>query len=218
MIGRTFSGAAAAVLLFQASSAHAQVRPYLVAEGGAERRQVLPDGAARSTVEGFSDPSDHKDAFAYGVAAGAEAPLSTALFVGVEAGAARSTVDTEAATFRGIELMDGILIGVTDRTKTHPRWSYAVTGRLGVNLSRSAAVYGLAGFWGERVRVDLDTAIEDLDSAELRTKRSYKGAVFGGGARFLLSDHVGARVEYRRTETDDGYDPQQLMGGLVYRF
>lgn len=214
-------GAVAAALLCYASPSQAQIRPYLVAEGALERRQVQPDGQAPSALPDNGDVSDREDGFAYGLAAGVEAPLSPTLFAAVEAGVSKSTVDTEATTFRGIEVVESVFVGVLDRTQVRPRWSYAVTGRFGVNLSRSAAVYALAGAGGERVRINTASSVDfgfGSGTVELRTRRSYEGAVFGGGARLFLSDRVGLRVEYSRMETDDGYDPQRLSAGLLYRF
>lgn len=210
--------AAVVATIVSVSPARAQIRPYLVAEGGLERRQSLPDGAFGSADVIAEERTGRRNGFAYGVAAGAELPLSTSLFAGVEAGVARSTVATVAVRFRGVEVVESVLIGVSERTEVNPRWSYSVTGRLGVNLSRSAAIYGLAGVGGERVRVAVSSDIDGSDDAvELRTKRSYEGPVFGGGARLFLSDRIGARLEYRRIETDDGYDPERLTAGLVFR-
>lgn len=164
------------------------------------------------------DQAGLEEGFAYGAFAGAEMPISSSLFAGVEASIGRSEADTEATVFRGVELVEAILIGVIEQTKASPRWNYAFTGRVGFDLSRSVSLYGLAGIGGERVRIETRTDLNEFGASALRIRRSYEGVTFGGGARLFLSDRIGARLEYRRTETDDGYDPERVTAGLLYRF
>lgn len=224
MIRRFLQPAVVAAVLLYASDAHAQLDLYVGVEAGAERRQALRDDdafllEASDVVE--VEGTDPDQGVAYGLVAGVEAPLASGLFAGVEAAVTKSEAGTETTRFRGIELVEAVLVGVLDRRTVRPRRSYAVTGRLGVNLTRSAAVYALAGVGAERVRIEEASGLADapdLDSAVRTTRRTLDAAVFGAGARLFVTERFGARLEYRRSETDDGYDPQQVMAGLLYRF
>ncbi len=163
-------------------------------------------------------PPDHKDGVAYGIAIGADAPVSSTLFVGMEVSASRSEVDTEAEQFRGIRLNEAVLLGVVEQTRVHPRWNYAATARAGVNVTPSLALYGLAGLAGERVRRDFDSGTNDIAFAStLRTDQSFDSFTYGAGARLFLTDHVGVRAEYRRVDENDGYKPQRLLAGVMFR-
>lgn len=200
------------------AATHAQIRPYGVVEAGAERRKVLTDAERIAPVPGIDGPRNHKDGVAYGVAIGVEAAVSSNLFIGAEANVARSENNTAADQFRGIQLSPALLIGVNERTEVHPRWSYAVTARAGINLSRSIALYGLAGVGGERVRRDFEPGDAGLgNTTTLRRNQSFDSFTYGAGARIFLSDRVGLRAEYRRIDADDGYKPQRLMAGLMFR-
>lgn len=184
-----------------------------------ERRKVLSNAERIAPVAGTEGPRDHKDGFAYGIVIGAEAPLSSALFVGIEASVSRSEVDTVAEQFRGIQLSPGLLIGVTEHTAIHPRWSYAATARAGVNVTRSVAVYGLAGLGGERVRRDFDSGNNGVAFAStVRTYQNFDSFTCGVGVRLFLSDHIGVRAEYRRVDENGGYKPQRLSTGIMFRF
>ena len=184
-----------AAFVFWATASQAQIRPYGVAEAGVERRRLLTDAELIAPAAGTIAPPYHKDGFAYGIAIGAEAPASSVLFVGTELSASRSEVNTEAKQLRGIQLNEGLLIGVVERTRVHPRWNYAVTARAGVNVTRSLALYGLAGLAGERVRRDFDSGINDIALAPtLSTNQSFDGFTYGAGARLFVSDHFGVRA------------------------
>lgn len=220
----TRAGVVAAALL--PAAAHAQIDLYVGVEAGVERRQALADGDA--FLFGASDVLEAEgtgpdEGVAYGLVAGAEAPLTSGLFVGVEGAVTKSEAKTAATRFRGVEVVENIFVGVTDRQAVRPRIGYSVTGRLGFDLTRSVAVYALAGAGAERVRIELGGATEPVDGSPVQdsvliARRSFDAAVFGAGARWFVTERLGARLEYRRSETDDGYDPQQLMAGLLYRF
>ncbi len=93
-----------------------------------------------------------------------------------------------------------------------------MTVRAGFNVTRSLAVYGLAGLAGERVRRDFASGTNDIASAPtLRTNQSFDSFTYGAGARLFLSDHVGVRAEYRRVDESDGYKPQRLLAGVMFR-
>lgn len=142
----------------------------------------------------------------YGAFVGIELPSLPFGYFAVEAGIGKTNGKSLAAANSG---------AATVLTEQDGRWNWSGTVRGGINAIPGLAVYGLAGYGAERAKITTTIA---ATGATAERSKTFDGIIYGGGARYKLSDWTGARVEYRKRLTNGRYDPAQLMGGVYLSF
>ena len=92
-----------------------------------------------------------------------------------------------------------------------------IGGRVGAAVSPNVLVYGKAGYTNARVRLDYEdgTGGTALDFSE---GENLDGIRVGGGAEFAIGRNSYAKVEYRYSNYEQGFDRHQAVAGFGFRF
>lgn len=197
--------------------ASAQVRAYVAADAGVERRHSLMRAESRYATAPAQQRVRH--GLAYAVAAGVELRPAARLYTAVEVDVSHSTVGTTVLRNRTMQRPSGLVVAYADEVRVRPRWGAGATARFGLRPTPAAVLYVLAGVAGERARVSVGppTTPGSYVSPDV-SHRTNAGFVYGGGARLALAGQLGLRIEYRRIDTGAGYRPQRLTGGATFDF
>lgn len=202
---RYYTGAIAFVL-FGLAGAAAQAQsaesspltgPYAGAQVGWGERSVTSD----LDIDGAAVFKKKRAGVDAGVFAGYTAPLGGGLAAGIEADVG----------FGGKTLSQELAKDVS--AKFDPKMNAALTAHLGFMPSNNLMVYGLAGYGGERMTIDI------REGDEVTSKKQWSdGIVYGGGVALGLSSNISARVQYRHMKVSGGYSPDQILVGSSFRF
>jgi outer membrane immunogenic protein len=193
---RKFAFAAALLAGTIASPALAQDNPHL---GGFHVDGLV--GWDRSSIQ-----DEHANGVTYGVGAGYDFQAGNAIF-GVEAEASDSTADRDVT---------GAVIP-TDTLRVRAGRDLYVGGRAGIGVGSNSLVYVKAGYTNARFRVDYDdgTAATVNDFTQ---RTNLDGVRAGVGAQIGIGSRAYVRTEYRYSNSQDGVDRHQVVGGIGVRF
>ena len=150
---------------------------YIGAQAGYDKNAVHVDGSGVHI--------NNKSDLAYGVMAGLDLKVSPNIVAGVEADMSLNSNDFNFSD--GTTIIDG-----------KAKRTFSVTGRLGYLLADRILFYGRAGYANESFRFS--------DSLST-TKHNFDGFKYGGGVEVGLLPNLGVRLEYTRTNYNDGAAP-----------
>ena len=150
---------------------------YIGAQAGYDKNAVHVDGSGVHI--------NNKSDLAYGVMAGLDLKVSPNIVAGVEADMSLNSNDFNFSD--GTTIIDG-----------KAKRTFSVTGRLGYLLADRILFYGRAGYANESFRFS--------DSVST-TKHNFDGFKYGGGVEVGLLPNLGVRLEYTRTNYNDGAAP-----------
>jgi outer membrane immunogenic protein len=149
---------------------------------------------------------DGSDGIVYGGATGYDFRSGSMVF-GVEVEGSDSTVD---------KCFGSILIA-GDRICVQEGRDLFVGGRIGAVVGSRTLLYAKAGYTNGRVNIAYDDGIAgtagDFDSGE-----NLDGARAGVGAEFLIGSKTYAKIEYRYSNYEGGFDKHQGLVGFGIRF
>ena len=147
---------------------------------------------------------DSRNGVDYGGYLGYDATLGSRLVLGAEGdiGAGGKTL---RQNFAGV-----------GSTSINPSWNWSVSGRAGFLASPNMLFYGRVGYGEERVRTRFNSALAAVPSASNRSWTD--GVIYGGGVEYAFTPRISARAEYRYSNFDGSYNPQQALVGVSFRF
>ncbi|EZP65394.1 Opacity protein precursor [Sphingomonas paucimobilis] len=154
--------------------------------GGAKIGAVI--GYDKVRLEALGDDGS-KDGFLYGVNAGYDFDLGTAL-VGIEGELADST------TKEGAE--DVFVLG--DEISLHAARDLYIGARVGFPVSDNVLLYAKAGYTNARVKLKYDDGVDTFTEG-----RNLDGWRVGAGAEYVMAQTF-ARLEYRYSEYENNDD------------
>ncbi len=149
---------------------------------------------------------ENSDGVVYGVGVGYDFQVGGAV-LGIEAEASDSTVDE---CFTDIDLVGDELCVQSGR-------DLYVGGRAGAVVGRSVLVYGKAGYTNGRVAL----AYQDGTSGtalDFEQGENLDGVRLGGGVEMAIGSNSFAKVEYRYSNYEQGFDRHQAVAGFGFRF
>lgn len=167
--------------------------------GWGERSAELKFG-----LPGVTDFDESRSGVDYGAFAGYDYAVGSNFLVGVEAG-----IGAGGKTLRGTPVT-GLDVAV------NPKWNYDVSARAGILASPNLLFYGRVGYGAERTKVSLVSSVPGIESAS--DSGWSEGLLFGGGVEYGLTKSASIRTEYRHRDMDGGYDADQVLGGVAFRF
>lgn len=135
--------------------------------------------------------------------AGYDLQLGSAFLVGIEGGVGRGGKKLTASTTTG------------DYT-LKPRWTWDVSGRVGVLPISNVLLYGRAGYSWLRGRETTDFHAANLN--DLKSSGTEKGFLWGAGAEAALAPGFYARAEYDRVNYRDGLTSSKVLLGISMGF
>ena len=146
------------------------------------------------------------DGVLYGAQVGYDIQSGGAVF-GIEAEASDSTVDECVS--------DAVTAG--DTLCADLGRDLYVGGRVGAALGRNVLVYGKAGYTNGRVSLDYEDGTAGT-TADFEEGENLDGIRVGGGAEFAIGRNSYAKVEYRYSNYEQGFDRHQAVAGFGFRF
>ena len=171
----------------------------------------LEVGTGERNASAFGEPgtvtaTDESNGVDYGAFVGLELPVFPLGYMAVEANVGDSTGETRAIVSNG---------GSDREVRSQARFNWSGTARLGIAPAFGLAAYGIAGYGGEQVDIDVTDIATGVtfDSDDSQT-----GIIYGLGAKYDLGRDVGIRAEYRHREASGAYDPEQFMVGAFVNF
>lgn len=135
--------------------------------------------------------------------AGYDVQLGSTFLVGVEGGIGRGGEKLTTSNTTG------------DYT-LKPRWTWDVSGRVGVLPTSNVLLYGRAGYSWLRARETTDFHATNLK--DLKSNGTEKGFLWGAGAEAALAPGFYARAEYNRVNYRDGLTASKVLLGLSMGF
>jgi outer membrane immunogenic protein len=149
---------------------------------------------------------DGSEGLLYGVGVGYDFQSGGAVF-GIEAEATDSTID---------ECVNNVVVATDQLCAKFGRDLY-VGGRVGAAVGANSLAYLKAGYTNARVNLDYQdgtpATAPDFDIGE-----DLDGLRVGGGFQFGLGARSYAKVEYRYSNYEQGFDKHQGVVGLGLRF
>lgn len=134
---------------------------------------------------------------------GYDAQVGKALLIGAEAGIGR-----------GGKALAGS--STTGDYSLKPRWTWDVSGRVGVLPAPNVLLYGRAGYSWLRVRETTDFRATNLK--DLKSSSTEKGFLWGAGIEAGVTQGVSARAEYVRVNYRDGLTASKIQMGMSLGF
>ena len=154
--------------------------------GGAKIGAVVGYDKVRVEVE---DEGGSKDGFLYGLTAGYDVDLGTAV-IGVEAEIADSTTKERQS--------DVIFLG--DEASISASRDLYVGARVGFPVTENVLLYAKGGYTNAKVKATYDDGVDRFSASD-----KLDGWRVGGGAEYVMSNTF-ARVEYRYSEYEANKD------------
>ena len=149
---------------------------------------------------------DSKGGIVYGLGAGFDFATGGGLF-GIEAEYADSNTD---------ECVANVDVTGDELCAEFGRDMY-VGARFGANVGTNTVLYGKAGYTNARVKLEYDagntTGVGDFDEGA-----NLDGVRVGGGFQFGLGTGSYAKVEYRYSNYEQGFQKHQGVVGVGFRF
>jgi outer membrane immunogenic protein len=158
-------------------------------------------GYATTDVEG-----EGSDGIAYGAGVGYDFQSGGMVF-GVEAEASDSTID---------ECVDAVVIA-TDTLCVQEGRDLYVGGRIGGVVGSNTLLYVKGGYTNGRVNLDYEDGTGGT-AADFEEGENLDGLRAGAGAEFGLGGNAFAKVEYRYSNYEQGFDKHQAIAGFGFRF
>lgn len=147
---------------------------------------------------------DHKKGgFGFRGHVGYDVQAGDAFVIGAEAGIGRGGRSIGASTPDG-------------DYRLKPRWSWDVSGRVGVLPSSALLVYGRAGYSWLRTRETTD--FQDAALQDLSVGATEKGFLWGAGLETALSSGAFVRAEFNQANYGDGLKAPKVQLGLAVGF
>jgi outer membrane immunogenic protein len=207
-----FAGAAIAVVAFAATPAAAQAvaGPRIEIHGGAD---IL-----RQKIDGFNSPTVRltDTGIDYGVGAGFDFPIGTAVSLGIEADLDRSTAKIEK-TF-----LDAVGSGINAEYRLKPRYDAFLGARVSFPVSDVSNFYLKAGYarasFREDARVVNINGTSPVLVSSARDTGHVRGIRGGVGAQvsFARAAYFGAEVQYTKYHQDVSRIQALLALGLRF--
>jgi len=145
----------------------------------------------------------HEDNVAYGFGVGYDMPLGSMLVGGVEANLDFSEISrTDRGTANGTAYSAHVKAGR----------DIDISARFGTMIGDNFLLYGKAGYSNSRLKVRTTAG-----SASLGYSENNDGLRLGAGGEFAFGQAF-AKVEYRYTNYESGFDRDQVFLGLGWRF
>ena len=92
-----------------------------------------------------------------------------------------------------------------------------VGGRIGGVVGRNVLLYGKAGYTNGRVSLDYEDGTAGT-TADFEEGENLDGIRVGGGVEFAIGRNSFAKVEYRYSNYEQGFDRHQAVAGFGFRF
>ena len=143
---------------------------------------------------------DHEDGIAYGVGVGYDFALNDRLIAGVEANVDFFDTDyseTIGATTYGLEA----------------KRDFDIAARLGTKVGENALLYAKVGYTNARIKASAVGGGVNISDAE-----NGDGVRLGAGVEYALGTNVYAKAEYRYSNYEGGFDRNQVLTGIGFRF
>jgi len=170
------------VLAAQSALAAPLSGPYVGVEGSHDAYEVkaqnLDFGPYTISADGLSG-----NGIAGGIYAGYDLPVSSAAFVGVEAGFNYSGAAISASATNGANTLSA---------SVKARETYSISARLGFKPAASTGLYAKLGYANTRFKTTAYANTTEL-FADSRSKGAF---VYGGGIETSLTDKVSVRAEF----------------------
>jgi outer membrane immunogenic protein len=97
-----------------------------------------------------------------------------------------------------------------------PKWSYDVSGRVGVLPTSNILIYGRAGYsW---LRTKETTDFNDVKRLDIESNGTKKGLLLGAGVETAVTSAVSARAEYNQVNYGEGLKSSRVQLGLSLGF
>lgn len=144
-----------------------------------------------------------KGGIGYRVHVGYDAQVGNMLVIGAEGGIGRGGKTLSVAS-------------ITGDYSIKPRWTWDVSGRVGVLAAPTVLLYGRAGYSWLRVREKTD--FRAVASKDLSTSATEKGFLYGGGIETAISPGLFVRAEYNRVNYRDGLKTSRALLGVSAGF
>jgi outer membrane immunogenic protein len=160
-------------------------------------------------IVGYDRPdidNESQDGVTYGVGLGYDVQAGGAV-IGIEAEAADSTVD---------ECVKGAILA-TDTFCAEFKRDLYVGGRIGAAVGANSLIYAKAGYTNARVGVDYNDGVAGT-TGDFKTGENLDGVRVGGGFQFGLGANSYAKIEYRYSNYEQGFDKHQAVAGFGFRF
>ncbi len=139
----------------------------------------------------------------YGATLAYEMPVDDSIFVGVEASVNNSTSDECVGTATAVDPQVCIDYGR----------DFGAGARLGFNVSKNTALYGVVGYSNLRVGASVN------DGTTLSSgKTNVDGVQVGVGVRQWFGKRAYGKVEYRYSNYEAGVERHQGLVGVGYEF
>jgi outer membrane immunogenic protein len=135
--------------------------------------------------------------------AGYDAAIGKMVIVGAEIGIGKGGRTTDQAS---------LLAG--GRYRVDPGFTYDVTARAGVIPTAGLLLYGRVGYRWLKTKRSITSQLTGNGD----TKVTEKGFTYGGGVEYALSQNVGLRAEFNRTNYDRNFTQNKVSVGASFRF
>lgn len=139
----------------------------------------------------------------YGVGVGIDVPVSATMFIGFEANADLSSTK---------DCVTGYLI-LNDRYCQKAKRDLGANLRVGANVGSGVKVYVLGGYTNTRIEESYTSAFGSFDGAS-----NGNGVRVGAGTEIKMGKLAYAKLEYRYSNYEGGYERHQVVTGLGLGF
>ncbi len=141
----------------------------------------------------------------YGAGVGFDVQSGNLVF-GVSGEISKSTLDQCVA---GVDIANDRLCAEMGRELT-------IGGRIGTVLGDSTLLYAHAGYTNARIKLDYDHPTNN--ALDFSVGENLDGVRVGAGLEFAVGPNSFAKVEYRYSNYEQGFDRHQAVAGFGFRF